>query len=164
MICRLSKESTDVCVCVNMYVKDDPKGRVYFIFSGRVPQQIGVTHMKTKTTGIPFTDYNVNTTGVLSLALILSPTFSQGVIKPQYSTRLGEELSSFRLHAPPNLWCFPTISTKKGNFVRFYNLARLNFYPIINFANHQKFPFERYTRDARDDQHRTRCPNRRELL
>ena len=106
-----------VCVCVNVYVKNDPKGRVYFIFSGRVPQQIGVAHMKTKTTGIPFTDYNVNTTGALFLAPILSLTFSQEVIKLQYSARSGVAKIPLCRYISPSR-ATESFTTLSGNFER----------------------------------------------
>ena len=150
------------CVCV----KDDPKGRVYFIFSGRVPQQIGVAHMKTKTTGIPFTDYNVNTTRVLSLALILSLIFSQGVIKPQYSTRGTLFIVTFSPARPIDSFTVfsNNFNERKAILFAFTTRHVLTFIQLSIFADHQKFPFGRYTRDARDDPNRTRCPNRRELL
>lgn len=56
--------------------------------------------MKTKTTGIPFTDYNVNTTVVFFLVLILSLTFSQGVIKLRYSTIHSERNPLHRYLSP----------------------------------------------------------------
>lgn len=94
------------------------------------------SHMKTKTTEIPFTDYNVNTTGALFLAPILSLTFSQEVIKLQDpESRRFLFVVIFRLRAPSN--CLRRFRRKKGSFTRFstrLGLARSNFYQIINFA------------------------------
>jgi len=123
--------------------------------------------MKTKTTGIPFKDYNVNTTGALSLfpAPILSLTFSQRVIKPtQYKSRGRKDSSSLSFDRARTIVydAFRQFRRKKSSFARFYEPARPNFYPITNFANRQKFP-PGYTRDARDAPNRTRYPNRREL-
>lgn len=141
MNCRLSKESTDVCVRV--CVKDDPKSRciIRFIFSGRMPQQIRVAHMKTKTTEISFTDYNVNTTGALFLVPILFLTFSQEIIMLQYSARSGvAKILLCRYISPSRATeSFTTLSDnfneRKAALPAFLlNLTRSNFYQIINFA------------------------------
>ena len=124
------------------------------------------SHMKTKTTEIPFTDYNVNTTGALFLAPILSLTFSQEVIKLQYSARSGVAKIPLCRYISPSraLELFTTLSTKERQFYTlFYSTWPGTFELLSNYQFCQKFPPGRYTRDARNDPNRTPRPNRREL-
>lgn len=152
----------------NPRVKDDPKGRVYAldfpvgcrskselrIWRQRRPEYLPRITMWIQPRSLSFSLSP-------SFAAILSHTFSQGVINSQHSTRGRQDplvAVILRPRAPPNrLRYFSAISAKERQF-RFYDLARPNFYPITNFANRQKFPAGRYTRDARDDPNRTRCP------
>lgn len=99
-------------------MKDDPEC-IRFILSARVPRQIGVAHMKTKTTGISFKDYNVNTTGALPRPHSVSRLLPEGNKTATQYTRPGVTRRGPRRYPSPvpnRLRCFPAVSGKERQF------------------------------------------------